>query len=137
MQEKKIKINKLFSVLTFCTNLPSDINMHICTHHREGLNSYKTDDSEGGRRLTINKIMKSSHGEKNFMSYLKTLLLFEEILTILSLQNRRIKALFYFRQGLQKVEDLCQVCRRHMSGFQSRGFSHHRSCSFSCNCLLV
>lgn len=74
--------------------------------------------------------------EKRFLSYLETLFLFEEILTILSLQNRRIKAFFYFRQGLQKVKDLCQVCRRHVSCFHSHSFSHHKRCIFM-NCLLV
>lgn len=136
---KQIKINEPFSGLIFCTNVPSYINIHLCTHHREGLSTYKTDVSESELRLPIYrspKITETYRCKKSFLSYLETLFLFDEILTILSLQNTRIEALFYFRQGLQKVKDLCQVCRRHMSGFHSHSFSRHKSCIFM-NCLLV
>lgn len=139
------KINEIFSVLIFCNNVPSYINIHVCNmqHPYADITEWGwaliKQMSESKRRLPIYgnpKIMETNDSKKSFLSYLETLFLFEEILTILSLQNRRIKALFYFRQGLQKVKDLCQVCRRHISGFHSHSFSHHKSCIFM-NCLLV
>lgn len=139
IQVKQIKINEPYSIPKFCTNVTSYITICICKHDREGLRTYKTDVSQNERRLPIQrspKITESNRCKKSFPSYLETLFLFEEVLTILSLQNRWVKALFYFGQGLQKVKDLCQVCRRHVSGFHSHSFSHHKSCIFR-NCLLV